>query len=135
MIMPANRIRFFLGRWLPVVAYCGLIYFQSSRPSPPNLPQIPYLDKLLHAGAYALLGILFMRALRASPLGNKPAAVMVSSILLATLYGISDEIHQFFVPFRSAERLDVLADFLGSLAGVLFYRKMTAGPGRLKFLN
>lgn len=127
--MTANRIRYFLSYWFPVLAYCGLIYFQSSRPSPQNLPEIPYLDKLLHVGAYALLGVLFMRALRTSALGNKPAALMVLSILLAALYGVSDEIHQYFVPFRTAELLDVLADFLGSLLGVLFYRKTAAAPG------
>ena len=129
--MPANRFRYFLSYWLPIVVYCLLIYLQSSRPTLENLPEIRYLDKLLHAGAYALLGALFLRALRTSPLGNKPAPVMILSILLSTLYGISDELHQYFVPYRTAELTDVLANFLGSLLGVLLYGKLTAGPGKI----
>ena len=127
--MPENSFRYFISYWLPVIAYCALIYIQSSRPSPENLPAIPYLDKLLHVAAYALLGALFCRALSASSLGKYPTLVAVISILLATLYGAGDELHQHFVPFRSAEPMDVLADFLGSSLGVLFYRKLAAGPG------
>jgi VanZ family protein len=33
------------------------------------------------------------------------------------LYGVSDEFHQYFVPGRSVEALDVLADALGGLLG------------------
>jgi len=43
-------------------------------------------------------------------------------VLIGTLYGISDEIHQFFVPFRSPSATDLLADFLGLiLAQFLFF--------------
>lgn len=40
------------------------------------------------------------------------------AILLATLYGVTDEFHQLFVPGRSADRYDVLADCLGASLGV-----------------
>ena len=41
------------------------------------------------------------------------------TVLIASLYGLFDEIHQMFVPGRSAEFLDWLADFSGSLLAVL----------------
>jgi len=47
---------------------------------------------------------------------------MLISIFSSTLYGISDEIHQYYVPQRYAELGDVLADFVGSVAGVFAYR-------------
>jgi VanZ family protein len=37
--------------------------------------------------------------------------------LAVMLYGVSDEFHQYFVPGRSVEALDVLADALGGLLG------------------
>ena len=40
------------------------------------------------------------------------------SILLSSLYGISDEIHQSFVPYRTADVMDALADIIGSAFGV-----------------
>jgi VanZ family protein len=40
------------------------------------------------------------------------------AVLLASLYGVSDEAHQAFVPGRSADAVDWLADTVGALAAV-----------------
>jgi len=48
--------------------------------------------------------------------------LMLLSVVSASLYGISDEIHQSFVPFREAEVADVIADMLGAASGVLLYQ-------------
>jgi VanZ family protein len=108
----------FFYYWLPVVIYCAAIFIQSSRPAPESIPAVPYLDKLLHAGAYALLGLLFFRAYRTTRLKDHPARLAFFSILSAGIYGISDEFHQCFVPSRSAELMDAFADFLGGVLGV-----------------
>jgi len=113
---PSSYKNFFYY-WFPVIVYCALIFIQSSRPVPESIPEIPYLDKLLHAGAYALLGALFFRAYRTTALADKLYFIIILSILSAGLYGISDELHQYFVPFRSADILDALADFVGSAMG------------------
>lgn len=39
---------------------------------------------------------------------------------ISTLYAISDEIHQCFVPGRSCQFTDVIIDSLGAVAGILF---------------
>jgi VanZ family protein len=44
------------------------------------------------------------------------------SILLTGLYGASDELHQYFVPFRSADVWDILFDLLGGIFGVYLYQ-------------
>ena len=44
------------------------------------------------------------------------------SILCSSLYGISDELHQHFVPFRNADLMDALADIIGSVWGVYVYK-------------
>ena len=107
----------FFYYWFPVIIYCALIFFQSSRPVPESIPAVPYLDKLLHAGAYAILGVLFFRAYRTTALGGKLFYIITLSTLSAGLYGISDELHQYFVPYRSADIGDALADFIGSAIG------------------
>ena len=57
--------------------------------------------------------------------------MVILSVLLSSLYGISDEIHQYFVPYRDADLMDVLADMLGGLMGVYIYQalagKVSAG--------
>lgn len=109
--------------WFPVLIYCFLIYVQSSHPAPQNLPDYPFMDKLLHFACFALLGALFLRAFNTTPIKHNLTLVLILSVLLSSLYGISDEIHQHFVPFRTADPLDVLADILGSIAGVYIYQK------------
>jgi VanZ family protein len=77
---------------------------------------------MLHFLAYALLGALFLRAFKTSRIKNNIRLMLILSFLLSSLYGISDEIHQHFVPYRSADLMDVLADMLGALMGVYIYR-------------
>jgi VanZ family protein len=48
--------------------------------------------------------------------------MVILSVVLSSLYGVSDEIHQYFVPFREADLLDVLADTLGGILGVYIYQ-------------
>jgi len=78
---------------------------------------------VLHFTAYALLGALFLRAFKTTRIKNNLILVFILSALLSSLYGISDEIHQSFVPFRTADAMDALADILGSITGVYLYQK------------
>ena len=103
------------ARWLLLVAYMGFIFYLSHQPTLPLPPLFPNADKLLHFGAYAVLGFLFAWA---SGLG------VFWSVIFASLYGISDEFHQSFVPGREVSALDWLADSLGGLAGSFFFVKL-----------
>jgi VanZ family protein len=104
------------------LAYCVLIYFQSGRPSPEMIPEIPHIDKLLHFGAYAILAVLFFRTFESLPMNNSLKVVMILGIISSALYGITDEIHQHYVPYRDSDILDAVADTLGSITGVFVYR-------------
>jgi VanZ family protein len=114
----------FLFYWSPILVYCTLIYIQSSNPSPEEIPSIPYFDKILHFAAYALLGALFLRAFKTLPIKDNIRLIMILSITLSSLYGISDEIHQHYVPHRDADITDALADIIGSIFGVYIYQSM-----------
>ena len=118
----SSRLRNLLFYWLPPIAFCALIYIQSSHPSPVKLPSFFLSDKMVHFGLYALMGILFYRAYKTLPVfAFRSLPLILSSIASASLYGISDEIHQHFVPFRQADFFDVVADSLGAACGVYLY--------------
>ena len=119
--MGQSKLRNFFICWLPLIVYCLAIYVQSDYPSPEKMPTWTFSDKMLHVGAYGLLGILFFRAYETLPLKVNKTLLIILSIGSATLYGISDEIHQYFVPFREADIMDVAANTIGSVCGVYFY--------------
>ena len=122
--MMEKKYKNFLLYWFPIFIYCFLIYTQSSGPSPESIPELPYIDKLLHFAAYAVMGALFFRAFNNTLAIEKKLKVgLALSIILSGLYGISDEFHQSFVPFRDADVMDVMADICGAICGVIFYKK------------
>ena len=117
-----TKLKRFVFYWLPLILYCLLIYIQSDKPSPEMIPSFQFVDKLLHFAAYGILGILFYRAFRTLRIKDNIKALMLLSVISATLYGISDEIHQSFVPFRQAEVADAIADMIGAISGVCLYQ-------------
>ncbi len=124
IIQLSNLIKFF-RYWFLLIIYCILIFLQSSFPSIESVPELPYIDKLLHFFAYAVLGALFLRAYTTLQVRNNLKLLIMLSVLSSSLYGISDEIHQYFVPSRSFEYVDILADVLGSVFGVFIYQYIT----------
>ena len=127
--MPTKLKRFVLY-WLPLILYCLFIYIQSDHPSPEQIPSFPLVDKVLHFVAYGLMGILFYRAYQTLRIKNNIQMLMLLSVVSASLYGISDEIHQSFVPFREAEVADVIADIIGAFSGVYLYRLLVVSRER-----
>jgi VanZ family protein len=81
----------------------------------PTLPTPADADKTAHAVVYGVLATVTVRALARGTLARVTTSVMLASIAIAALYGVSDEIHQIFVPGRSPEVLDVVADVTGAV--------------------
>jgi len=116
-----------LARWildyLPLLFWMGLIFFLSAQSQLVKferpLSAILFF-KTAHVVTYAILAFLWWRALSA-----KRAItwrVLLSAWLLTTLYGLTDEIHQSYVPGRTARFADVLFDASGALAMILMIR-------------
>jgi VanZ family protein len=103
--------------WSLLAAYCLLIFVQSSFPSPDMGPELPGQDKLIHLAAYAVMGFLACRALATLPRMPGTFVLFIAGFLFATVFGLSDEWHQSFVPDRDASAADFLADFIGAFAG------------------
>ncbi|CAN2047905.1 membrane hypothetical protein [Candidatus Magnetomoraceae bacterium gMMP-1] len=112
----------FIYYWLPVFLYCAAIFIQSSYPAPEQIPSIVNIDKFLHFFAYGLMGMLFLRGFKGSRFQNRMKLILIISILLTGIYGASDELHQSFVSCRDGNIWDAIADFLGGVFGVFFYK-------------
>lgn len=104
-------------RWLPVAAYMALIYYQSAQTSWPDGLQFVW-DKLLHLGGYMPLGWLCARALTDRFRSAMTPRDGVIAWTIATVYAASDEWHQSFVPMRTMDAGDFVADALGSALAV-----------------
>ena len=102
---------------LLALAWMALLFYLSHQPALPAPMLFSGQDKLFHAGVYALLGLLLLGAQRRPAKGYSGRQVTIS-VLIASLYGLGDEIHQHFVPGRNSEALDWLADTLGALIAV-----------------
>ena len=78
-------------------------------------------DKLVHGTLYAVLAYLVADALRAShgSPGRRVVQVMVT-IVAVSAFGWADEWHQQFIPGRSRDTADWLADTVGAVAGAAF---------------
>lgn len=113
--MRAWLIRVWL--WGPVVLQMAVIFVASSIPDLREIPGgVPAWFG--HSAGYFILGGLALRAFaegRISRVSTKNAA---AALLLASLYGASDELHQIIVPGRSAELADLAADAAGAAIAV-----------------
>jgi VanZ family protein len=80
----------------------------------------PHADKLVHAVLYGVLAGLIARALTHSTRWSA-LRTGLATIAISMAYGVSDEIHQAFVPLREADPSDVLADGVGATLGTCTY--------------
>jgi VanZ family protein len=130
-----TRARGWWWAWGPVLLWAALIFVLSSLPgSAYPHTDLPNADKLVHFALYGTLGALCARALLLAQRsaaariagqhpsmgiarGHRVRAVAGVATLLTTLYGVTDELHQLFVPGRSADWKDAVADAVGGLIG------------------
>ena len=104
--------------WVPAVLWAGVIWYASSLSIGISSPfQVTGVDKLGHLGEYGVLGVAVAWALtRTRP--DLPGWEIVQGAMLAGgFWGWVDEAHQFWVPGRTTDPLDLLADLAGAAAG------------------
>lgn len=108
--------------WLPVLAYAGVIFYISSMPHIPG-PDIRELDRIdpeklvLHLLEYSVLGLLLFRAFVNTGSSTTTKRALVLATMVGFLYGVTDEAHQYFVPYRTPSLGDAIADGIGSFLG------------------
>src|SRR5699024_616373 len=126
-----------LIRYVPSVVWMGTIFYLSHQPANKsaetsigvidfalNIIHVPHTyDNEFHAvvqhpaqfHAYASLAILTYHAYR----GNHR---IFFTLMISLLYAVGDELHQLFIPGRSAEVRDVLIDVCGAAFGLLIIK-------------
>ncbi len=93
--------------------YMGIIFYLSSMEMS-SLPELPRnFDKVLHTAEFAILAFLIFCSIKSMVKRN----VFLLSFVIAAAYGITDELHQIYVPGRYASLADLAADSLGAFLG------------------
>lgn len=117
-----RNIKQLTGYWGPPVALCVAIFIESSSRVPDIGPEFPHFDKVVHFLVFGFLAILFHRAFGTlTALKGQEILRLFLAIATTTLYGVSDELHQWFVPYRSADVWDAVADAIGATVMVAAY--------------
>jgi len=114
--------------WFIVIAGAVGIFIISSLQFEPSVPGFRLLPILYHIISFFFFSLFLFIALIH---GGKKYTFFLIGILLAVGYGITDEIHQFFVPGRSSTFFDVFLDSVGVVFAAMIYLVRV----RLKKLN
>ncbi|WP_409252236.1 VanZ family protein [Bacillus sp. SCS-153A] len=96
--------------------YMALIWYMSGNPDDMIIKmKHDQFDRIfkesLHLVEFAILYVLFILALLAH--GRLTYTASVIAAIVAGFYGLTDEIHQSFVPYRSATLIDAVKDLTG----------------------
>ena len=104
-----RRVRVWGPAWVTMVLIFVLSSISGLGPIPGGVD-----DGVAHVLQYAVLAALLLRGLAGARWRGVGVRVAALAVLLATLYGVTDEAHQWFVPGRTAEVTDLVADALGA---------------------
>jgi VanZ family protein len=122
--LPSRATSYLL--WVLCVVWAGVIFWFSAKTG----SQIPgRFAELGHFGEYFIFGGLLYAALRAS--GQRAHAASIA-LIVASLYGVTDEIHQHFVPTRTPDVVDWGVDTLGAACGIIVTRASLAFARRFR---
>lgn len=108
----------------PFLLCLVLIFIQSSIPAT-EYPKIEIwgADKLVHIGVYGVLAAFcYISLIHQEKFPFLLRHALLLSVIIVSLYGASDELHQYFVPNRECEFWDWLADFAGAVIMILLVK-------------
>jgi VanZ family protein len=113
------------GVWAPPALLMAVIWFFSAQPDlDSGLGVIDLIGrKILHLAEYALLCLLWWRALRTR---MAPRSAIAGALLLSATYAAIDEYHQTFVAGRTGSPIDIAIDVAGAALMALALRHRAA---------
>lgn len=118
--------------WFPAVVWAGVIFFFSSIPDLKSGLEYDFLlRKMVHIAEYFIFTFLLYRAFSGS-FNMNPLRLFMYPAVLALLYAVSDEIHQYFVVGRSCAAQDVLIDSIGIIGFCILIRIRKGSPCLIK---
>ena len=99
-----------------IIAFYILIFVLAIIPPSEGQISFPYLDKLIHFLAFFIISVGTFYAFQVTEIFR--------CFLLIACFGICIEVIQYFIPYRSFEILDIIADIIGALIGFKALKKI-----------
>ena len=121
--LPINFYRYLVLSiaWVFFTFYLLIIYSHKES----STISFPFLDKVVHFILFFIQSILITNTLyEYSDRNNR--IILIASIILLLLFGLIIEIQQIYLPYRTFEIMDLIANFVGVLFGsfvVIYFRK------------
>jgi VanZ family protein len=81
------------------------------------------LSNLSHVPVYALLAFLWFKSFKGKSVKKRLCKTDFLVLAGLVLFAVSDEIHQFFVPGRSASLMDIALNMFGIILGLKIFQK------------
>jgi VanZ family protein len=103
------------ARWLLVAGWALVIFGLSSLPGSAMPGTVADYSGIAHFVEYAILAGLLMHAVGPR---TRLARFALAALLACSLYAVSDEFHQSFVPGRTPDPVDWATDTVGSAAAI-----------------
>ena len=106
------------------IGFTGVIVYMSSIPGrsiPGHGLSSKIISNLAHIPAYALITILWLKAFKREFV-NMLSGGNILLLLALCLFAALDEVHQAFVPGRTASTVDIGLDVIGIIFGFCIFR-------------
>jgi VanZ family protein len=115
----------YASRMIRIATLCLAVYwlaiFVATHLPSSSMPSLKFSDKIQHACAYAGLGFLMAWAFPSGQILRERARHAIMVVLLVSCYGVIDELTQRFIPGRTCDFWDAVADAVGAVIGVSVY--------------
>ncbi|MDA8122608.1 MAG: VanZ family protein [Deltaproteobacteria bacterium] len=112
-----------------LILWVAFTFLLTSIPNPEIEVPLPYADKIAHFGFYGVMG--FLCAMWRRECGSPAMMAALAGAGFVMFVGSVDEIHQYWIPGRSLDLVDWIADAAGGGIGALFSAFL---PGLFPFL-
>lgn len=110
-----DTVKYFAG-WIPALFIFATSFYLSSQETIEQMPSFFGADKIVHFICFGGLTFWVCFALRI----RKFSRIWIP-VLIVSVYGILDEIHQSFTPGRSCSIFDWMADTSGAFMGACVF--------------
>lgn len=121
---PKSKLYHFFSvlRFIPLLSLMMVIFYLSHTPGDNFPPMWPGMDKLAHMSAYAVLAAAFLFAIIPFCRNSSFLPCAASTLFFCLVYGIADEFHQSFIPGRSPDVKDIVADLGGAIVTLVLWK-------------
>ncbi|MFA6570558.1 MAG: VanZ family protein [Bacteroidota bacterium] len=121
---------------LPAIILTFTLFILSSFPQLPHIDLgFEWEDKIFHFIAFYIYGVSLILAVLINIKKFDKKRVLILVVIIGAVYGITDELHQYFVPGRDCDFFDWLADFTGVITSLFLFNYIKNKIFSFRFSN